>query len=328
MTKRKRESGMALITVLLIISTMSLFAMIIIDSIKFASRTSINFANNHQMRMFADSAETLVNHNLEKFVYDTKNLDARLNQMANGQFVFEIPDGTISLKISDGSNCFNINSIVKIEDSIGLVGDEENAKLFENLLIALGIESDRALAITAEAIDWIDTDEQVEFMGAEDDYYITLDNPYRTGRTIMYDVSELRALRSMTPEIYGQVRPFLCAADRLELRKINVNTLPIEKSPLMAAYIGDSITISEVMSIFTFSKNSNFTSVDAYFRAHNIDPDDLETNVKERFSTSTRLFHVDSVIRYRESMAETWVAFEIDSYNNVTKVDWRYGSIE
>lgn len=328
MTKRKRESGMALITVLLIISTMSLFAMIILDSIKFASRTSINFANNHQMRMFADSAETVINHNLAKFVFDTKDLDARLNQMANSQFVFEIPEGSISIQLSDGNNCFNINSIVTIEDSIGLVRDEENAKLFENLLIALGIESDRALAITAEAIDWMDTDEQVEFMGAEDDYYITLDNPYRTGKTIMYDVSELHALRSMTPEIYSQIRPFLCTENGLTLRKLNLNTLPIEKSPLMAAYIGDSITISEVMSVFTFSKNSNFTSVENYFRAHNIDPDDLDTDVVNRFSTNTRLFQVNSVIRYRESMAESWVEFEIDSDNNVHKLDWRYGSIE
>lgn len=328
MTKRRHESGMALITVLLIISTMSLFAMIIIDSIKFASRTSINFANNHQMKMFADSAETVINHNLEKFVYDPKNLDARLNQMANSQFVFEIPEGTISLQVSDGNNCFNINSIVTVEDQIGLVANGDNAKLFEDLLVALGVDVSLAGAITTEAIDWIDTDEQAHYMGAEDDYYITLDNPYRTGRTIMYDVSELRALRSMTPEIYGQIRPFLCAADRLELRKINVNTLSIEKSPLLAAYLGGSITADEVMRIFTFSESSNYTSVDDYFRAHNIDPDDLVKNVTDRFSTSTRLFQVNSVIRYRESMAETWIEFEIDSDNNVTKVDWRYGSIE
>ncbi len=328
MTKRKHESGMALITVLMIISTMSLFALIIIDSVKFASRTSINFANNHQMRMFADSAETVINHNLKRLLLDTSNLDVRLNQMANSHFVFEIPDGSIQGHVTDGKNCFNINSITKIEGQTGLVGSEENAKVFETLLIELGVEINLAKTITAEAIDWIDTDEQAIFMGAEDDYYMTLDSPYRTGRTFMMDVSELHALRSMTPEIFKQIRPFLCTDDSLEFRTLNVNTIQIEKAPLFAAYLGETITTEDVLRLFTFLPNSNYTSVNEYFQNHNIDTSELGINIDKRFSTNTRLFHVNSVIRYRESVAETWVKFEIDNQNNVIKLDWRYGSIE
>lgn len=329
MTHRRQESGMALISVLMIISTMSLFALIIIDSVKFATRTSINFANNHQMKMFADSAETVMNHNLKKYIIGSEDLDKRFNQIANSNLFFEIPDGVIQIHIADGNNCFNINSIVSFnQENNMIIGNEDHAQLFENLLIALGVETNHAKAITAETIDWIDTDDQTEFMGAEDDYYVTLDNPYRTGRTLILDVSELHALRSMTPEIYKLVRPFLCAENNFRMRTLNVNTVQIEKAPLIAAYLGDDPSINDVLSLFTFVPNSNYRSVDDYFRAHNIEPNDLDSKVKRRFTTTTRLFHVTSVIKYRESFAETWVEFAIDDDNNVSKIDWRYGTIE
>ena len=328
MTTRRNESGMALISVLMLISTMSLFALIIIDSVRFATRTSINFANNHQMRLFAESAETVIHQQLKMLMQDPKDKDALLNRWVNSQFSFEIPDGVIEVQVSDGSHCFNINSIVEINEEVGLVASEQNSKVFERLLIELGIDENSAKSITAEAIDWIDTDDQAVFRGAEDDYYVALDNPYRTARTLMADVSELHSLRSMTPEIYEHIRPYLCTDSTVELVGLNVNTLKIEKSPLIAAYLGGELTTVDVINVFRFSPLSNYTSTREYFESQNIDTSKLRDGVTKRFATSTKIFHVNTVIRYKQSVAETWVEFAVSTSNEVTKTSWRFGTIE
>ena len=97
------------------------------------------------------------------------------------------------------------------------------AARFALLLDALGV--DRALL--PAILDWLDPDTDTRFPnGAEDDYYLALDDPYRAANRPFADVSELRLVRGVTAEIYETLKPHVCVLPRRS--DINVNTAPPE----------------------------------------------------------------------------------------------------
>jgi len=94
---------------------------------------------------------------------------------------------------------------------------------FSLLLHALELDDDIVPAI----LDWLDADSDTRFPGgAEDDYYMGLEHPYRAANRAFSDLSELRLVRGVTDEIYARLAPLLCV---LPARTdINVNLAPPE----------------------------------------------------------------------------------------------------
>src|SRR3546814_16200084 len=65
----------------------------------------------------------------------------------------------------------------------------------------------------------------------------------------MADVSELRAVRGVTPKIYARLRPWICALPVTDPVKLNVNTLAPEQAPLVAMMLPGAITIAEARAV-------------------------------------------------------------------------------
>ncbi len=94
---------------------------------------------------------------------------------------------------------------------------------FALLLSALEIEDSVIPAI----LDWLDADSDTRFPGgAEDDYYMSQEQPYRAANRSFADITELRLVRGITPEIYARLAPFVSALPHPS--DINVNFAPIE----------------------------------------------------------------------------------------------------
>ena len=94
---------------------------------------------------------------------------------------------------------------------------------FHLLLQALQLPEEIAPAI----LDWLDTDSETRFPnGAEDEYYTRLEPPYRAANGPFADVSELRLVRGITPEIYEKLAPYVTVLDNAV--PLNVNTAPAE----------------------------------------------------------------------------------------------------
>jgi general secretion pathway protein K len=83
-----------------------------------------------------------------------------------------------------------------------------------------------AIALAEAVIDWLDSDDDVTgFGGAEADYYLHLQDAYRPGNGPMADISELRLLRYMTPQLYQQLQAYLVALPETAL--LNINSAPL-----------------------------------------------------------------------------------------------------
>lgn len=91
------------------------------------------------------------------------------------------------------------------------------------LLDAADIDADIVQAI----LDWVDPDSETRFPnGAEDDYYLGRDPPYRAANRPFADVRELRLVRGVTPEIYAHLAPLVTALP--QTTPVNANTAPVE----------------------------------------------------------------------------------------------------
>jgi general secretion pathway protein K len=73
--------------------------------------------------------------------------------------------------------------------------------ILRNLLLNLGLDLDKADIIVDSVMDWKDPDDLHRLHGAEDDYYISLPNPYKTKNANFETLEELLLVKGMTPEI-------------------------------------------------------------------------------------------------------------------------------
>jgi general secretion pathway protein K len=97
--------------------------------------------------------------------------------------------------------------------------------------------------VAAGTSDWIDTDSDQQAGGAEDARYTGQRPAYRTAGTLMADPSELRAVIGMTPRVYDQLRPWVCALPVAAASRLNINTLQPEQAPLLAMLATDTLTV-------------------------------------------------------------------------------------
>lgn len=79
--------------------------------------------------------------------------------------------------------------------------------------------------IVQAILDWADTDSETRFPnGAEDDYYLGLSQPYRTGNRPLTSARELLLIRGGNRKIFATLEPFVAAVS--EPTPININTAP------------------------------------------------------------------------------------------------------
>ena len=104
--------------------------------------------------------------------------------------------------------------------------------ILRNLLLNLGLNLDNVDIIVDSVMDWKDSDDLRRLHGAEDDYYMSLPDPYKTKNANVETLEELLLVKGMTPEIlYGTegkkgIIDFLTVNSKMT--KININAAPKE----------------------------------------------------------------------------------------------------
>lgn len=222
---KAQEQGVALLSVLLLVAVMSVMAVTVLDEIRFGVRRAANAEAVGQARWYALGAEALARSRIRSLL----NADAKLTGWSGQTASFPVDDGLIQARLSDGGNCFNVNSVVEgVPEALRV--RPAGVRQFMALGVALGLPERQAETLAAALVDWLDADPLRESGGAEDESY----PDYRTAGTLIAEVSELRAIRGFQPDIYARLRPYLCALPNPELAPINVNTLTEAQAPLVA----------------------------------------------------------------------------------------------
>ncbi len=231
-----RETGAALLAVLLLVAVTGAIAAAAMEGLRLSRAIAANATALDQARAYADGAEQLALITIDDMVArspDRTTLDGGWNG-ATRRVPLPAGAGLAEARVSDGGNCFNVNSVVEGDPRTALVRRPSGVAQLVGLMTALEIAEADARRIAEAAADWVDSDTLPGPGGAEDEAYAAGPAPYRTGNTLFADPGELRAISGMTPDIYRRLRPWLCALPVSDLSPININTLLPGQAPLLA----------------------------------------------------------------------------------------------
>jgi general secretion pathway protein K len=111
-------------------------------------------------------------------------------------------DWRINIPIQDisfGTGTFS----VKIENEAGKINiNRADQNILKMMLNSFELDDDEKDIIVDSILDWRDKDDLRRINGAEDEYYLSLAEPYRARNDDFESVEELLLVRGITPEIF------------------------------------------------------------------------------------------------------------------------------
>lgn len=305
-----RERGAALLSVLLLVAVMAVIAALMLDRLNLATRLAANGQAMTQARLYATSAETLAMARIKALVETSQERTVDRSGLLGRDFPLPLPRGTVMARVDDAGNCFNLNSLVEADVQgalrLRLVGLGQMRALMKGLAIP---EAEAAI-ISDSIADWIDSDDAPAPNGAEDDSYQGRAVPYRTAGRLISDVSEIRAVRGMTPQFYERLRPWLCALPGADLSPINVNTLRPDQALLLTMIAPQAIPAQRARAMLAARPALGWKSPDEALRGVGGEGAAVPLNqlqVRSRWFLLTQTVTVDSVSVEEQALIDVGV---------------------
>jgi general secretion pathway protein K len=233
-----RQTGVALITALLVIALVTAAAVAMAARQQLDIRRTANTLTRDQAYVFASGAAVMAGAVLAK---DDAKVDHWEEDWAMQQPAIPFEGGVLAGGIEDLQGRFNLNNLVSN-------GKRSNfdVERFKRLLQVLKEKSEpREIWENAEpadlanaVADWIDSDSEPVPGGGEDTDYLQGERPYRTANALLTSTSELLLVRGFSAPIYNQLAPYITVLP--ERTKLNVNTA---KEDVLRAYAEDASCI-------------------------------------------------------------------------------------
>ncbi len=252
---RHQQTGIALITALLIVALSSIIASGMLASQNIGIHRSGNLFLGEQAWWYAIGAENWASEILRRDRKDG-DVDHSGENWAQSMEYLPIDGGFLSGGLSDAQARFNLNNLAGSES-------DKAAEQFERLLNLIdGVDPYSVKVIVQSARDWVDEDIEPRFPeGAEDDYYLGLEMPYRTANRPFVSVTEMLLVRGVTREIYQAILPFIAALP--SNTPINVNTAP----PEVLASLAPEVTLEDIAAVILQREKEPYENTQA-FLAH------------------------------------------------------------
>ena len=259
---RSGEKGAALLTVLLLVAVIAILAGTALEKLRLSTRIGGNAVALEQARAFAQAAEILAVAKIGDLLARDPNRVTLAGGWSGKPFPLPIPGGMATARVTDGGNCFNLNSLV-VETGPGIYAAySPTRRQFARLIRLVGAQASSPDAIAAATADWIDSDNAPVEQGFEDTGY----SGYRPANTLMVDPSELRAVAGVTPAVYARLRPWLCTLPKAEPSRINVNTLMPEQAALFAMLLPDTLSVEGARQMLLRRPPAGFASTAEFWK--------------------------------------------------------------
>lgn len=314
--RRRDEQGMALLMVLVLVAVVSALAVGILEDVRFAVRRAANAETVGQARWYARGAEALAQAQIQRLARASGDRTTLAGDWNGRVFRFPVDGGAVQAKLSDGVTCFNLNSVVQGAGE-QLIAREPGARQFRALLVALDVPPPQAESLAAALTDWIDSDEIREVGGAEDEAYVRADPAYRTAGTLLAEVSELRAIRGVTPELYARLRPFVCALPTNALSPINVNTLPPEGAVLITMLTEGAVSPQDARGIIGRRPPAGWADASAFWGDEAFTHHPPGGEAFQQVQTRTRFFNLETQVAFAGAEVVSTALLEQDAAGEV-----------
>lgn len=244
-----RQTGFALMTVLIIMVLVSLMlsGMVYRQSLTIKRSGAIL----HQSQAFA------VQWGMEHWVKKGLTLDAKLTKVDNlkelwAQPMIAVPfaGGEVSGQLFDQQAKLNINNLVLTSGE-----DQKQWKVVFNRYLTQNHLASPKLDVI---VDWMDNNQEPLPQGAESDYYLTLNPPYRSGDQILVQIDTLQLMKGIKPKDFHIMKRDMTALPNAT--KINVNTA---SKPVLLA-LSDAMTPKMCDAWLNYRKTAPAETVQAF----------------------------------------------------------------
>jgi general secretion pathway protein K len=221
--------------------------------------------------------------------------DARANTTDNDSEMWAlrlpampVDNGEVIGVIEDRQGLFNLNNLVRNGQS-----SAPDIAQFQRLLGLLGLPGDLAVALA----DWMDSDSDTQYPGgAEDAYYLSLPQPYRSANRQLVELGELSRVKGFDGPSIERLRPFVSVLPLSQ--PVNVNFAPAE---VLSAMIPD-MNLSNARMMVQQRRGKPYSDV-ADFKQR-FPRNDIEINDMD-FSVTSNFFWVTGRARVANSQVTT-----------------------
>ncbi|MFP7722889.1 type II secretion system minor pseudopilin GspK [Lysobacter sp. A3-1-A15] len=312
----KRQRGVALLTVLLLVAVMTALVVAVLDDIRFGLRRTANAQAVAQAQRYALGAETLARLQIDRLARRDPTRTTLEGQWNGRPFVFPLgggttgePEGMISARVSDASACFNLNSVVEGVPGMWL-RRELGIGQYIALLEALDFAPGQARAMADALADWIDSDLQRSPAGAEDPQYALRGDGYRTGGTLLAETSELRAVAGYDPATYARIRPHVCALPDTALSPININTLQQDDAVLLTMLTGGALPLARARAVIAARPDDGWSAHEAFWAQPALAGIAVPNAVLSQLALRTRYFDLHAQVEYDNAQVVLTALFD------------------
>lgn len=298
----RREQGVALISVLLVVAIATIVCTMMLSQQQGAISRTTTLLSSEQAWQYNLGAEAFA---MEVLAEDARNdaASSRGNVDNLGEIwarpwpPFPVDGGMIKGSIEDEQGRFNLNSLV--------ASGTQNAfavAVFQRLLAQLQLSPGIANAV----VDWIDIDNDPSgYEGAESDWYMRQKPPYRAANQAFSSVSELRLIRGIDEKAYQALEPLVTALPTEAV--LNINTA---KMPVLAS-LAPGLTSAQLAAMRAAAGADGFLTVDSFIQSPELtalsqsDKDSLRALI----SVSSQYFRISSEadIDNQRSTLISWV---------------------
>tara|TARA_B100000900_G_scaffold55346_1_gene41216 strand:+ start:103 stop:912 length:810 start_codon:yes stop_codon:yes gene_type:complete len=256
--------------------------------------------------------ESLAQDKIEKELRFNSNKLTKDNPIINEPMVFNLNGADVLGKISDYGNCFNINSIVKLNDS-NYVENKNAVAAFRKILSLNEIDNNIIEEVIDQTIDWIDKDTNPRAYGLEDYYYSgPLHSPREyTGMRLLVSIEELKSIPAVKQIDWNIFKNHFCAIPILNELSLNINTLDLEDAYLLSS-IFTNLTIKDAEYILDNIPKSGFDDLNNFIRSF---PDlDLEL-AYGNITVTSNIFELNSEVSFNKfiSSSKSIIIYEDNS---------------
>ncbi len=294
-----KDRGTALATVLVIVAVMSMIAVGVVEAARFSIQRTDNQAQMDQARWFLLGAEAYATSRIQRALKESEENLANAADWVGRTITLPLDNGAMQITLSDGGNCFNLNSVVEQPEGRGLIASEAGQSRFARLLGIIGIQSSRTLAVSLA--DWIDSDTVPGLGGAEDQAYGGSGAAYLPANQLLGDVSELRNIKGFDPGVIARLSNLACVRPTSVANAISINTLRPDQASLLSAIFGPGLPLASAEAVIRSRPRGGWTSLDSFYTNPRLSGIELSDESKTMFTLVSRWY----VIGVRVHFADT-----------------------
>ncbi len=323
---KARQRGAALVIVLVLIVTLSFIVLAVTESMALAAHRAINSRARSEAIWRAFGVEALAESALSAALRETPDAVTLDHPWVERPIEAPMEGGTATLWFSDATRCVNLNSLVTVVGPGEFEGRPAGARELVATLEAAGASGADAQTLADLVTDWIDTDSLAEANGAEDSYYTARPSPYRTGATLLADLSEVRAMAEVDTDFYRALRRYVCVRPTADAAPININMLRPEDAPLLVGLLDSAVSITAAQDVIAARPPGGYPSTETFWAHPAFAGLEIGQATRTRVKLTSRYIEARAKIAYDGAVVNATLGFEADDGGKARLIWRRWGN--